>query len=346
MAVERAGAGSSLIDVLDRVLDKGIVIDAYVRVSLVGIDLVSVEARIVVASVETYLKFAEAIGITGFASRPLMAPPAPWRHRDGPRHGGERRAEAQAGRAELSDHVAAAPLRLDALYAELHEDLPAREPCRGLRRRAGHGPPCGRVRQRACSWRAATPVRGAVSNLPPSVPLASSEELGRGRFPARPHAPARRRARGLPGGFVPATRVPVVRRVHIPRPASRSAAGRHDHRGGRSRRRVPGRCHASCAASAPPSRGWRNSSRSRARVARASRQRDLLTTIVNCAAGSRAADGCRQRHHPREPARRAAVHRTAGRQRGPPPRDPDQQPAVQLVPDADDHRPGRVRRAS
>jgi gas vesicle structural protein len=70
MAVERAPAGTSLIDVLDRVLDKGIVIDAYVRVSLVGIDLVSVEARIVVASVETYLKYAEAIGITGFASRP------------------------------------------------------------------------------------------------------------------------------------------------------------------------------------------------------------------------------------------------------------------------------------
>jgi gas vesicle structural protein len=75
MAVERAAAGSSLIDILDRVLDKGIVIDAYVRVSLVGIDLVSVEARIVVASVETYLKFAEAIGMSSFAARPLMAPP-------------------------------------------------------------------------------------------------------------------------------------------------------------------------------------------------------------------------------------------------------------------------------
>jgi gas vesicle structural protein len=72
MAVERASAGSSLIDVLDRVLDKGIVIDAYVRVSLVGIDLVSVEARIVVASVETYLRFAEAIAITGQASRPTL----------------------------------------------------------------------------------------------------------------------------------------------------------------------------------------------------------------------------------------------------------------------------------
>jgi gas vesicle structural protein len=73
MAVERAPAGTSLIDVLDRVLDKGIVIDAYVRVSLVGIDLVSVEARIVVASVETYLRYAEALGATGAASRPLTA---------------------------------------------------------------------------------------------------------------------------------------------------------------------------------------------------------------------------------------------------------------------------------
>jgi hypothetical protein len=77
MAVERAPAGTSLIDVLDRVLDKGIVIDAYVRVSLVGIDLVSVEARIVVASVETYLKYAEAIGMTGASARPMVAPPSP-----------------------------------------------------------------------------------------------------------------------------------------------------------------------------------------------------------------------------------------------------------------------------
>ena len=73
MAVERSPAGGSLIDVLDRILDKGIVIDAYVRVSLVGIDLVSVEARIVVASVETYLKYAEAIGVTGIASRPQVS---------------------------------------------------------------------------------------------------------------------------------------------------------------------------------------------------------------------------------------------------------------------------------
>jgi len=75
MAVERAPGGSSLIDVLDRVLDKGIVIDAYVRVSLVGIDLVTVEARIVVASIDTYLKYSEAVGMTGSArSRELPSP--------------------------------------------------------------------------------------------------------------------------------------------------------------------------------------------------------------------------------------------------------------------------------
>ena len=74
MAVERTSAGSSLIDVLDRVLDKGIVIDAYVRVSLVGIDLITVEARVVVASVDTYLKYSEAIGVTGMASRPMVGP--------------------------------------------------------------------------------------------------------------------------------------------------------------------------------------------------------------------------------------------------------------------------------
>ena len=76
MAVERAPGGSSLIDVLDRVLDKGIVIDAYVRVSLVGIDLVTVEARIVVASIDTYLKYSEAVGITAPVARPRELPAA------------------------------------------------------------------------------------------------------------------------------------------------------------------------------------------------------------------------------------------------------------------------------
>ena len=71
MAVERATSGSSLIDVLDRVLDKGIVIDAWVRVSLVGIDLVTVEARVVVASIDTYLKYSEAVGQVAPVARPV-----------------------------------------------------------------------------------------------------------------------------------------------------------------------------------------------------------------------------------------------------------------------------------
>jgi hypothetical protein len=75
--VERAPGGTSLIDVLDRVLDKGIVIDAWVRVSLVGIDLITVEARIVVASIDTYLRYAEAMGITAPVARPPSLAPAP-----------------------------------------------------------------------------------------------------------------------------------------------------------------------------------------------------------------------------------------------------------------------------
>ena len=73
MAVERISGGSSLIDVLDRVLDKGIVIDAWVRISLVGIDLITVEARVVVASIDTYLNYADAVGLTGLVSRPQLA---------------------------------------------------------------------------------------------------------------------------------------------------------------------------------------------------------------------------------------------------------------------------------
>jgi hypothetical protein len=61
---------SSLAEVVDRILDKGIVIDAWVKVSLVGIELITIEARVVVASVETYLKYAEAVGLTASAAAP------------------------------------------------------------------------------------------------------------------------------------------------------------------------------------------------------------------------------------------------------------------------------------
>ncbi|MFF3442956.1 gas vesicle protein GvpJ [Streptosporangium sp. NPDC002721] len=55
------GSSSGLADVIDTILDKGLVIDAYVRVSLVGIELLTIDARVVVASVDTYLRFAEAV---------------------------------------------------------------------------------------------------------------------------------------------------------------------------------------------------------------------------------------------------------------------------------------------
>ena len=68
MTVERAPnrylerpSPSSLADVIDTILDKGMVIDIYVRVSLVGIELLTIDARIIIASVDTYLRFAEAV---------------------------------------------------------------------------------------------------------------------------------------------------------------------------------------------------------------------------------------------------------------------------------------------
>jgi len=60
-SLERTAPNTSVIDVLDRVLDKGIVIDAWVRVSLAGIDLITVEARVLVASIQTYLQYADAV---------------------------------------------------------------------------------------------------------------------------------------------------------------------------------------------------------------------------------------------------------------------------------------------
>ena len=68
-ALSRSGGGylerpasSGLADVIDVILDKGLVIDAYVRVSLIGIEILTIDARIVIASVDTYLRFAEAVG--------------------------------------------------------------------------------------------------------------------------------------------------------------------------------------------------------------------------------------------------------------------------------------------
>ena len=59
--LQRGPSPSGLADVLDVILDKGLVIDAYVRVSLIGIEILTIDARIVIASVDTYLRFAEAV---------------------------------------------------------------------------------------------------------------------------------------------------------------------------------------------------------------------------------------------------------------------------------------------
>jgi len=65
--VEKMNSSSSLVEVIDRILDKGVVVDAWARVSLVGIEILTIEARVVIASVETFLKYAEAVGLTEHA---------------------------------------------------------------------------------------------------------------------------------------------------------------------------------------------------------------------------------------------------------------------------------------
>lgn len=63
MAIQKSTESSGLAEVIDRILDKGIVIDAFARVSVVGIELITIEARVVVASVDTWLRYAEAVGL-------------------------------------------------------------------------------------------------------------------------------------------------------------------------------------------------------------------------------------------------------------------------------------------
>jgi len=79
--IQRPGGSTSLADVLDIVLDKGIVIDAFIRVSVIGIELLTIEARIVIASVDTYIRYVEAMQQLGALPRrntpALPAPVAP-----------------------------------------------------------------------------------------------------------------------------------------------------------------------------------------------------------------------------------------------------------------------------
>ena len=72
--MKNQSAGSNLVEVLDHVLDKGIVIDAWVAVSVIGIELVTIEARVVVASIDTYVKYAEILGAVGPIAGGLREP--------------------------------------------------------------------------------------------------------------------------------------------------------------------------------------------------------------------------------------------------------------------------------
>lgn len=72
--MQGGGAGlSNLAELVERILDKGIVIDAWVSVSLIGIEVLSIQARVVVASVDTYLKYAEALAQTVLTAQPQAA---------------------------------------------------------------------------------------------------------------------------------------------------------------------------------------------------------------------------------------------------------------------------------
>jgi hypothetical protein len=69
------GGASGLADVLAVILEKGIVVDAWVRLSIIGIEILTVEIRAVIASVDTYLRYAEAIGLTTLAAAPRSVEP-------------------------------------------------------------------------------------------------------------------------------------------------------------------------------------------------------------------------------------------------------------------------------
>lgn len=72
--IQKGVDSSSLAEVIDRILDKGVVIDIWARVSLVGIELLAIDARIVIASVETWLVYAKAVGLLQDTAEPIEAP--------------------------------------------------------------------------------------------------------------------------------------------------------------------------------------------------------------------------------------------------------------------------------
>jgi hypothetical protein len=119
--VQRQSGSASLAEVLNVILDKGIVIDAWVRISAVGIEVLAIEARVVIASVDTYLRYAEAIGTTE-----LSAPPPARQGASARQNGQESAGELPSGEevaGYLSDHPDGVRLR----DLEAYFDVPRRE---------------------------------------------------------------------------------------------------------------------------------------------------------------------------------------------------------------------------
>ncbi len=117
--VKTMGGGGDLAQLVSIILDKGIVIDAWARVSVIGLEVLTIEARVVVASVDTYLRYAEAIGLTQSAARPADQPATDLQE-DGQQDRQQRRRELPPPTAErVADYLSQHPegLRLGEMEA-------------------------------------------------------------------------------------------------------------------------------------------------------------------------------------------------------------------------------------
>jgi hypothetical protein len=120
--VQRTSGPASLAEVLDVILEKGIVIDAWARVSVVGIELLTIEARVVVASIDTYLRYAEAIGLTA-----LAAAPRDQQGESGEESGQEPARQLPPGEDEVLGYLADHPEGLRLGEMEAYFNVPRRE---------------------------------------------------------------------------------------------------------------------------------------------------------------------------------------------------------------------------
>ncbi|MEV4946819.1 gas vesicle structural protein GvpA [Streptomyces sp. NPDC053755] len=129
--VSRGGGGSSsLYDVLELILDRGLVIDVFIRVSLVGIEILKIDARIVVASVDTYLRFAEAcnrLDLEAGRKAPAQLPEVVGGMMEGGARGKSKGALSGAVEAVSDSLTGGSSKSRDAEEEEAEEEAPARK---------------------------------------------------------------------------------------------------------------------------------------------------------------------------------------------------------------------------